>query len=252
MGAFSRWLERVDGSRPEAVGGVEAARQKTMRLAIVEGTGWATMSGMGENFFSAFAVFLRASNVAVAVMTSAPLLLGALAQMLGAWWIDRFRRRRVMLHQVLNVQALAYAFVVLMPLLFPGYAVPLGIGCALLTMFLGNLTVPVWISLIGDVVPDAQRGAYFGHRWRVLYLVLSAANLGGGLLLARYEQLGWVWAGFGALFGLAGFARLITAQLFPFHYEPDYKPAAGADFNFWDFLRRAPRSNFFISPSMRR
>jgi MFS family permease len=78
----------------------------------------------------------------------------------------------------------------------------------------------------------------------VLYLVLSAVNLGGGLLLARYEQLGWVWAGFGALFGLAGFARLITAQLFPFHYEPDYKPAAGADFNFWDFLRRAPRSNF--------
>ncbi len=244
MGALSRWLARMDGSRPEAVGGEAAARQKTMRLAIIEGTGWATMSGIGENFFSAFAVFLRASNVAVAVMTSAPLLLGALAQLLGAWWIDRFRQRRVMLLHVLNLQALAYAFVVLMPLLFPGHAVPLGIGCALLTMFLGNITIPVWISLIGDVVPDAQRGAYFGHRWRVLYLVLSVANLGGGLLLAHYEQLGWVWAGFGALFGLAGLARLITAQLFPLHYEPEYKPVAAEHFTFWDFLKRAPRSNF--------
>ncbi|MCX7009167.1 MAG: MFS transporter [Kiritimatiellaeota bacterium] len=241
---ISRWLARADGSKPEAIGGENAAREKTMRLAIVEGTGWAAMTGCGENFFSAFAIFLKASNLAVAVVTSAPLLLGALAQMLGAWWIDRYRQRRQLLQRVLTLQALAYAFVVLMPFFFSAHAVPLAILCALLTMFLGNITIPVWISLIGDVVPDARRGDYFGHRWRILFLCLAAANLGGGLLLARYEQVGWVWAGFGALFGLAGFARLITAQLFPYHYEAEYKPATGANFNFWDFLRRAPRSNF--------
>ena len=244
MGMISRWLARADGSRPAEVGGADAAREKTMRLAIVEGTGWAAMSGCGENFFAAFAIFLKASNFAVAVLTSAPLLLGALAQMLGARWIDRFSQRRLLLLRVLTFQAFAYALVVFMPLCFPSHAVPLAILCALVTMFLGNITVPVWISLMGDVVPDARRGDYFGHRSRILFLCLAAANLGGGLLLTRYEQIGWVWAGFGVLFGLAGFARLITAQLFPFHYEPDYKPSTDDAFSFWDFLRRSRRSNF--------
>jgi MFS family permease len=244
MSAISNWLTRWDASRPEAVGGEAAAREKTMRLSVVEGSAWSVMSGCGENFFAAFAIFLKAGNLAVAILTSAPILLGALAQLISARWIDHFRQRRRFLQVVLTLQALAYLPLFFAPRLFSAHAIPLAVGFALLTIFLSNMGQPVWTSLMGDVVPEAQRGDYFGRRTRVIFLCLALATLAGGLLLARYEKIGWVWAGFGVLFGIAGFARYLAAQLFPLHYEPSYQPTADVFFSLWEFIRRTPRSNF--------
>ncbi|TAN38986.1 MAG: MFS transporter [Verrucomicrobia bacterium] len=244
MSTLSRWFTRWDAACPDAVGGVEAAREKTMRLSTIEGSGYSVMQGCGENFFSAFAIFLKAGNLAMAVLASAPILLGALAQLLSARWIDRFQQRRRFLRIVLTLQAFAYAPLFLVPLLFPFGAAPVAIAFALFTIFLSNMGQPVWTSLIGDVVPEARRGDYFGRRFRVIMFVLASATLAGGLLLATYQQLGWVWAGFGVLFGIAGLARYFAAQLFPLHYEPAYQPTADDFFSLWDFVRRTPRSNF--------
>ncbi len=245
MSGFSRWLKRWDAARPEEVGGVEAAREKTMRLAVLEGCGWSVMVACGESFFSAFAIFLKAGNLAIAILASAQPLLAAGAQLLGARAIETFRPRRRFLHLVHTAQALAYALVFLVPFLLPAaVAAPGAVACALLTMFLGGLGIAVWTSLMGDVVPEARRGDYFGQRYRVIFLTLSLATLGGGLLLAACSRLGWVWAGFGILFGVAGCARFFAAQLFPMHYEPDYRPDPAANVTLWDFLRGTPRSNF--------
>ena len=244
MSVITRWFTRWDASRPEVVGGVDAARAKTMRLSIIEGSGYSVLSGCGENFFTAFALFLKAGNLAIAILASAPILLGALAQLISARWIGHFRQRRIFLQRVLTLQALAYVPLFLVPLLFTRSAVPVAIAFALFTMFLGNMAQPVWTSLIGDVVPEAQRGRYFGQRFRIIMLVLAFATLGGGLVLAAYEQIGWVWAGFGVLFGIAALARYLAAELFPLHYEPDYQPTTDDFFSLWDFIRRTPQSNF--------
>jgi MFS family permease len=226
------------------VGGEAAAREKTMRLSVMEGSGWAVMSGCGENFFAAFAIFLKAGNLAVAILMSAPTLVGAVAQLLSARCIDRFQPRRRFLQVVFTLQGLTYLPLFLSPLLFPAAAVPLAVTLAVFTNFVSNLGQPIWTSLMGDVVPEARRGDYFGWRAGVIIFWLALATLAGGLLLARYEHIGWVWAGFGALFGIAGFARYLAAQLFPLHYEPPYQPTAGEFFTLWEFIRRTPRSNF--------
>ena len=245
MSVISKWLKHWDAARPEEVGGETAAREKTMRLAILEGCGWSVMVACGESFFSAFAIFLKAGNLAIAVISSAQPLLAAIAQLLGARAIETFRPRRRFLHLVHTAQGLAYALLFLIPFLLPAsVAAPGAVACALLAMFLGGLGIAVWTSLMGDVVPEARRGEYFGERYRAIFFTQALATLGGGLLLSGFSRLGWVWAGFGILFGIAGGARFFAAQLFPMHYEPEYRPDVKANFSFCEFLRGTPRSNF--------
>ena len=221
-----------------------AAKRRTMRLSVVEGSTWAIMAGCGETFTSPFLIFLRAGNLAIALLTSGPVLLGALAQLAGAWWVERTGQRRKFLALTVMLHALMYAPLFLIPLLFPAVGVGAAVALALLAIFCGNLPMPAWMSLMGDVIPEARRGDYLGHRYGIIFACLTGANLLGGLLLGCFERAQRVWLGFGLLFGIALAARLTGAGLFTRHYDPPHRAEGDAYFSFWDFLRRTPRSNF--------
>jgi len=221
-----------------------AAKQRTMRLSVLEGSAWAVMVGCGETFTSPFLIFLQAGNLAIALLTSGPLLLGALAQLAGAWWVERTGRRRTFLAQTVLLNALLYAPLFLVPRLLPAVGVGATVTLALLAVCCSNLALPAWMSLMGDVIPEARRGDYLGRRSGILFAVMTGANLLGGLLLGRCQRVHRVGAGFGALFGAALAARLVSAALIRRHYDPPHGAAADERFSFRDFLRRAPQSNY--------
>ncbi|MBU1694335.1 MAG: MFS transporter [Verrucomicrobia bacterium] len=238
-----RWLFDK-APTPATAEEVEAAKRRTMKVSTVEGSVWSFMSGFGETYIMPFAVFLKASNRALAFLGTMPALIGAVSQTAGAALTDRLGRRRGPLVLFCLIQALAFLPLFLVPRLFPRYGVLAVILFAALAIGAGNAVAPAWLSLMSEVVPTAQRGDFFGRRGRVVVLTVFLATLGAGGLLSLYQRAGMVWAGFGVLFGVAFVARLISVHLLTRHYDPPYRPTAQDYFSFWAFLRRMPYSNF--------
>ena len=222
----------------------EAARRRTMRLALAEGMTWSVMFAFGETYLVPFAVFLKASNPVLALLGTMPALIGVAAQQLGAALADRLGRRQGLLVPLALLQALAYLPIFLAPRYVPAAAVPVMLLFAALCIGAGHAMAPPWTSLMSEVVPAGERGDYFGRRGRLVVLGVFLATVAAGGLLARCQQAGRIWLGFGLLFGIASLMRLGSVPLLARHVELPYRPAPHEQFTFWQFLRRLPHSNF--------
>lgn len=238
-----RWLFDK-APRPAVPEEIEAAKQRTMKISMVEGPIWSVMSAFGESYIMPFAVFLKAGNRALALLGTMPALVGAVSQMAGAALTDRRGRRRDLIVLFCFLQALMFLPLFLVPRLFPQSGPFWVILFAALAIGAGNAVAPAWTSLMSEVVPASQRGDFFGRRGRLVILTIFLSMLGAGALLSLYQRAGMVWAGFGALFGMACLARLISTQFLTRHYDPPYHPTPQDYFSFWAFLRRMPYSNF--------
>ena len=223
---------------------IEAAKQRTRSISVLEGSMWAIMFGCGESFVAPFAVFLRAGNHAMALLGTLPVALGALAQVFSASLAERCGRRRPILIGTVALHALAYLPLFWIPVFFPSVGVPAVVLCFAAAMVFGNMAGPVWTSLMGDVVAGDSRGRYFARRGRILVLIMLASMVPAGYLLAWCQRHGHEWRGYGFLFTVVILARGFGSFLFTRHYEPPLHVDRDGYFSFWSFLRRSPHSNF--------
>lgn len=223
---------------------VELARRRTLKLSVRDGAFWSVMAGFGDMYLSPFAVFLKAGNWAIGLLTTMPSLLGALAQMIGAHWADRLGRRRALIVPLIMLHALVFLPIFFVPFLFRSAAVPALLLFAALGVMFNMAAAPIWTSMMGEVVPGPTRGDYWGRRSRILTLTVLLSSLTAGGTLYLFQKAGRTWAGFGILFCVAFLARFISALFLKQHYDPPYAPGPETRFTFWDFIRRMPRSNF--------
>lgn len=193
---------------------------RTLRHSVRDGVAYSVMSGGGETYLSAFALFLKASAPQVALLATLPPLLGSLAQLLSAWLVRRLRQRRRMILAGASLQAFIWLPLLSLPLLFPEQAVLLLIACVTLYHATGNFAVPLWISLMGDLVPERKRGRYFGRRTRLATMTAFMALVSGGVVLHVFDAHGWTLFGFCALFVSAGLARLVSVYHLSRMHEP--------------------------------
>ncbi|MFH0879441.1 MAG: MFS transporter, partial [Lentisphaerota bacterium] len=228
-------------SNPEEV---EKARKHTLSLSVLEGSVWSLMAGFGDAFIAPFAIFLKAGNQAIALLSTMPALVGALSQMAGASMTDRLKRRRALIVPFVVCQALSYIPLVFVPFLFPDLAIPAVIAFTLVGVICGNAVAPAWTSMMGDVVPETTRGDYFGHRGRMVILMVFLSTISAGATMFFFQNQHRIWTGFFILFAVAALARLLSARLLALHYDPHYHPSHDSYFTFWDFIRRMPQSNF--------
>ena len=70
---------------------------KSLRHSLKDAVAFSVMSGGLETYFSAFALFLKASASQVALLATLPNLLGSLAQLLSAWIGHRLNQRKVLI-----------------------------------------------------------------------------------------------------------------------------------------------------------
>ena len=61
----------------------------SLRKSLKDAAAYSSMAGFGETYFSAFAVFLKASTAQIAIIAALPPLLGSLAQLFSAWLGNR-------------------------------------------------------------------------------------------------------------------------------------------------------------------
>ncbi len=221
-----------------------SAVERSLDASIRDGTAYAVMVGLGETYVGACALFLGASSARVGLLYAIPFFLGACTQVLSLNVIDRVRRRKPVFVAGSAVQMLAW-----IPMIASLFA-PRPAGFWLLfsgfLLYFASIhfTVPAWMSVMGDLVPPAGRGRYFGRRNALALFMQGLAVTLGGAGLWIYERSGHEALGYAVVFGGAMLARGVSVFHLARMAEPPYASRDEDRFTLWQFLRRLPESNF--------
>ena len=65
---------------------------KSLQHSLRDAVAYSVMTGSGETYLSAFAVFLKATTAQIGLLASLPPLIGSFAQLLSAWLGRRTRK----------------------------------------------------------------------------------------------------------------------------------------------------------------
>ncbi len=198
----------------------DAQVDRTLRHSVRDGVAYAVMSGGAETYLSAFALFLKASAPQVALLATLPALLGSLMQVLSVWLGNRLRCRKPVILAGASIQALIWLPLTLLPFVFPDQAITILLVCITIYYASGNLAAPLWVSLMGDLVPERKRGRYFGRRTRLATVAAFLALVGGGLILHWFDHWQWPLFGFMLLFFIAAIARGVSVYHLVMMHEP--------------------------------
>ncbi|MFA5019868.1 MAG: MFS transporter [Candidatus Pacearchaeota archaeon] len=227
---------------------IEEKKQKTLKYSIQEGSATAVMSGAGEAYITPFALALNASNAQVGFLSSFVGLFGASAQIIGSKLVYRYKRKKLIVLFV-ALQATIWLLLALLGILawkgiINGVAASILILIYSLYSILGNFAGPPYFSLMGDLVPEKKRGAYFSRKSKIVGAVALVVTFFSALFLDYSKQAGLLMLGFITLFILSSAGRYISTFLFTKHYEPESKMEKGSYFSFWQFIKKAPHNNY--------
>jgi MFS family permease len=202
------------------------------------------MAGFGETYVSAFALFLRASTAQIGWLASIPPLLASIAQLLSAWLGRSPGRRKKIIIAGSALQATAWIPLLVLPLIFPEWALPLLILCALICQAGAHLAAPQWSSLMGDLVPTRRRGRFFGMRTRLMTALTFLSLLAAGIILDQFSQRDQTVMGFVLMFGIASLARFISVYHLSRMTDPPVSHPLNPDLRFTHgWLQRLRTSN---------
>ncbi len=226
-----------------------------LRAAYRQSLFWAIMFGAGEASFGLFANHLGAPTFFYGLLAGIPSLLGPLAQVTAAHLLDKRKKRMALILAPITIQMLCFIPLATIPFwaepqkpqgawstLSPELGVFL--GCITLYFITSHLAMPVWNSLISDLIPQEQRGTYFARLTRAPTLVALIVQVSVGIALfyaGRSAEAGMVFAG---CFAASFFARAISIGIVRTMEDPPYHASPEAVFTFWQFIRRARESNF--------
>lgn len=199
---------------------------RTLKHSIKDGIFYSAMIGTAENYFSAFAVFLKATTAQVGVLASLPPLLASFSQVISAWLGRRLGKRKEIIVGGALLQASSLIPLMVLPVWFPDLAMPLVILFAVIYFIGPNLGSPQWGSLMGDIVKESRRGRFFALRTRLSSLANFAALGTAGLILHLFAGSSLTYWGFVAIFTLAAGFRLMSAwHLSKMHDPPGHVAA---------------------------
>ncbi|MDH5547366.1 MAG: MFS transporter [Gammaproteobacteria bacterium] len=178
------------------------------------------MAGAGESYFSAYAVFLKASTSQIGFLASVPPLLASFIQLLSAWLGHKTgHRKRIILAGAIG-QGFSWVPLAILPLWFPDYAVPLMIASVVLYYASGNLTIPQWTSMMGDLVDERKRGRYFALRTKIASLTSFVALIAAGYILHWFDEREATLNGYFIIFTVACVARVVSIYHLAMMYDP--------------------------------
>src|SRR5881394_44577 len=168
---------------------------RALRHSVRDGMAYSVQVGAGETYFSAFALFLRASAPQVALISTLPPLLASSAQIFSAWAGQHFGRRHLVIWGC-ALQALLWLPIVLVPVLIPSHAVAALLVLLALYYSANNLAAPQWTSIMRDLVSERRRGRYFGYRTQLTTVTTFGALVICGVILHELDKSGATYYGF--------------------------------------------------------
>ncbi len=223
---------------------VDKRIKKSLKYSVLDGAFAASMIGFGESFFGAFAVFLKANNIHIGLLSSLPLLLGSLSQMFSNRLIKLLRSRKVLVTSAAFLQGVMYIPVAFV-FFFGTMKVVYLVFFACLYWIFGMILSPAWNSWMGDLVDEKKRGTYFGRRSKITGSATFLAYMAAGYILQRYaDNPALEYTGFVIIFCLAFSSRMLSVSFLMKKYEPPYEVVHAAEFGFWEFIKQARFRNY--------
>lgn len=82
--------------------------EKSLLYSVLDGTFYSAMVGFGESFFPVFAIFLKANDLHLGLLTSLPRVLGSISQIYSNWLLKFFKTRKKLISYSALLQGLMY------------------------------------------------------------------------------------------------------------------------------------------------
>jgi len=223
-------------------------KQKSRNLSIKEGIFASAKNSFGTHYLSPFAIAINASSSAVAILSSVTGLLGPISQIFSSKLIEKKPRKKVVTKFTL-LESLSWLTFVIVGFLFAKNIITEILPIMLLLFFsiytiFYNATIPAWFSWTGDIVSEKYRGRWLSKRNLLIGFTSLILVIGAAFFLEHMKEINLSMLGFGILFFLAFTARIICWRIFKKQYEPKLKIKPGKHFSFFEFLMRAPKTNF--------
>ena len=218
----------------------------SLKAAVKDGVSHAVMMGSGETYFGPFGIFLQATTLQVGLLATFPQLFGALMQFMGAKGMPRFKSRRKAVIIGVMVQAIFWIPMAVLPFVWGKGSFAVWMLILFVSGYHGanGAVLPVWNSLIGDLVPLEIRGRFFGNRNRLTGMATFISVVGAGMVLDTFQKQNSTSIGYLCIFTVAFFARINSARWLANYDDPKFHILPEQYFTFRQFLRRSPKSNF--------
>lgn len=202
-----------------ARGPATSAVRQDLRSILGDGIAFSVMVGIGETYLAAFVLALGMAEVTAGLVSSVPLLAGALLQLVTPLGVRKVGSHRRWVVLCVGVQAASFLPLVAAALLgrFPAGAVFL---VAALYWGAGMASGPAWNAWVGALVPERVRARYWAHRGRFAHAAVFAGLLAGGVVLHRFATPDRPLSPFALLFGIAAICRAISALFLARQREP--------------------------------
>ncbi len=224
------------------------AKQKTMKLSIAEGSFAVVSSGIGDNYIVPFALELGTSPEQIGIMNSLTGMMTPLGQLIGAHVMEKRSRKGIAVTGAFLQASIWVAVVALGALMWRNMLVSILPMLLILVyscnIFSGAVSGPPWFSLMGEIVPDDQRGRYFAKRNVVMNAIAIAAVLFLSFFLQTLKSDALTILGFIVIFLIAFGSRLSSSIMLTQHYYPHFELAKSEYVKLKDFLKDVPKSNF--------
>jgi MFS family permease len=206
---------------------------KALRHSVRDGMAYSVQVGAGETYFSAFALFLRATAPQIALLATLPQLLASAAQIFSAWVGSYAGRRRLVLMGC-ALQAFTWLPIIVLPALLGQYAMAALLMLLVLYHSANNLAAPQWTSIMRDLVSERRRGRYFAHRTRLMTITTFTSLVACGLILHELDTAGRTYLGFVVIFTIAFVARTVSVYHLTFlHEQPPTTPVPDMHIEHW-------------------
>ncbi|MFX0001838.1 MAG: MFS transporter [Candidatus Hermodarchaeota archaeon] len=219
-----------------------------MKVSIAEGSFGVFSSVLADNYIVPFSLSINSSLFQVGIISSLGNLASPIGQMMGSHQIENKPRKSILISGILG-QALIWPLFILIALLYQFNLIQSYLPWILIIIFLfymlfAGFMTPPWFSLMGDIVPENNRGRYFAKR----NLITQSIGIIGIILLSflldwfKFQAL--VYYGFILIFTIGFITRLISAFLFTKHYYPPFLFEKIDHVKTSQFIKEIPKSNF--------
>ncbi len=225
----------------------QSSLRPNLRASVYDAGFYGLMVGIGEAYLPAFALAVGLGEVISGLVTSLPILLGGLLQLLSLYalpWVGSYKR-----WIVAGIVMQAFAF---FPLIYSAFAGSISawafFAVASCYWGAGMASGPAWNAWISHVVPSRIRSRYFARRTRVIQLATLGGFLAGGWLLQATKASDAVLYGFATIFIVAGLARFASAIVVERHQtsaDDDYAgPRSHSIWSSWTSV--SPKARYLI------
>lgn len=207
----------------------EPQTEKSLKHSIKDGVAYSLMTGAGESYFSAFAVFLKATAPQVALLASLPPLLASFFQVFAVYLGQHFKARRSIVVTGALIQAVALFSIALLPIFYT--SVPFSTVLLFVVVYYSgaHLGAPLWGSLMGAIVPVPVRGTFFGARTRFSSIASFSSLIVAGILLQLFDSGGLTRWGFVLIFLLGVVARGVSVWHLQQIHDPPHEHSISGD-----------------------